>query len=630
MKKSLLAYIKKGMFYRDVVDEGWDMVFVVDYDGKILYHNASVKSLGFRTGSLNGKSFFEFMPAEIVGDVRRKFQQACRKARARGIEFEFVTKAGDRRSFEFNSINLKHEEGLDGLVLDCRDITERKQLAEEIIEAQKTKDLFLANVSHEIRTPINGIVGMTTLLSQDISPAEQHAYLTAIRTAAENLKVIINDILDLASIESGKIHYERIDFEMRHLLQTLTDTFQVQTTEKGLDLRLELASETDKHFVGDPVRVTQILTNLVSNAVKFTHHGTITVRCKLEKKSGQMHHIRFEVEDTGIGIPPEKLSSIFESFTQADASITRKYGGTGLGLTIARQLVGVQHGKIMVNSESGKGSRFTVILPFPLSRSSRQPKTEPRPETRLGDLLSFEPLSILLVEDNEINRLYASALLKKWNCKVELAEDGKQALDKLAHSMFDLILMDVQMPVMDGLEATRLIRSGPAPANQIPILALTANASVKDADKCLETGMNDCISKPFTPEQLFRRIQKFRPLKPVAGQEKLVNLKYLHDASQQDAGFVDSMVKAIITNLPESITTIREHTDQKNWVKVAEAVHRIKSSLRMIGLEESRKNASRIEELVYSHQPEEITALATNLCKDLQQALKELQRINVR
>lgn len=623
--KSLQSFVKKGKFYQAVVDDGSDLVFVVDYEGRILYHNSSVRSFGYRSGSLKGKSLFDLMPPETVGDVRKKFMQATRKPRSRSIEFEFLTKSGERRAFEFNAVNLKHKERLPGLLLDCRDITERKQMAEELIEVQKTKDLFLANVSHEIRTPINGIVGMTTLLSQDISPSEQHAYLTAIRTAAENLKVIINDILDLASIESGKIQYERIDFELRRLLQTLVDTFQVQTTEKGLELKVELEPQLDKHFVGDPVRVNQILTNLVSNAVKFTHAGSISVRCGLEKKSGQMHHIRFEVEDSGIGIPPEKLASIFESFTQADASITRNYGGTGLGLTIARQLVTMQHGRISVKSETGKGSRFTVVLPFPLSRNSRPAKQEARPETKLADILSFEPLNILLVEDNEINRLYAGALLKKWNCTVTLAENGKQALDKLAHESFDLILMDVQMPVMDGHEATRRIRSGPAPANEVPILALTANASVKDADKCLEIGMNDCISKPFTPEQLFRRIQKFKPLKPVPGQQRLVNLKYLQDASHDDPGFVDSMVNTIVNNLPESISTIREHTDQKNWAKVAEAVHRIKSSLRMIGLESSRKNATRIEELVYNQTPEEVPALATSLCKDLQQALEELQ-----
>ncbi len=627
MRKSLAPYIKKGKFYQSVVDDGSDMVFVVDYEGRILYHNDSVRTLGYQAAKLKGKLLFDLMPPETVGDIKKKFAQSCRKPRARHVEFEFLLKSGERRFFEFNSINLKHKEGLQGLILDCRDITERKQLAEELIEVQKTKDLFMANVSHEIRTPINGIVGMTTLLSQDLPPADQHAYLTAIRTAAENLKVIINDILDLASIESGKIQYERIDFGLRHLLQTLVDTFHVQTMEKGIELRMELAQEVDNHFVGDPVRINQILTNLVGNAVKFTQKGFIAVRCKLEKKSGQMRHLRFEVEDSGIGIPSEKLSDIFESFTQADASITRNFGGTGLGLTIARQLVNLQHGRILVQSEAGKGSLFTVILPLPLARASRSQKAAQKPETRLNDILAFEPLSILLVEDNEINRLYASALLKKWNCRVEIAENGKEAVDKASRQPFDLILMDVQMPVMDGYEATRIIRSGLPPGNRVPILALTANASVKEADKCLDSGMNDCVSKPFTPEQLFRRIKKFRPISDAPEKEKMINLNYLVNASPDDDTFVQSMVKAIITNLPESIDTIRKETERKNWMKVAEAVHRIKSSLKMIGLESSRKNAALIEELVYNERPDRIASLATDLCNDLQRALTELKEV---
>jgi CheY-like chemotaxis protein len=230
------------------------------------------------------------------------------------------------------------------------------------------------------------------------------------------------------------------------------------------------------------------------------------------------------------------------------------------------------------------------------------------------------------VEDNEINRLYAGSLLKKWNCKVEMAENGKEAVEKHARQSFDLILMDVQMPVMDGYEATRQIRTGSTPGNQVPILALTANASVKDVDKCLQIGMNDCISKPFTPEQLFRRIQKYRPLKS-SGDEKLVNLKYLQEASHQDAEFVRTMVNAIVNNLPDSIRTIQEQTENKNWTKVAEAVHRIKSSLKMIGLEKSRTDASTIEELAYTQKPEGIPALANQLCASLNKALAELQQL---
>ncbi|MBL7848544.1 MAG: response regulator [Cyclobacteriaceae bacterium] len=625
--KSLQSYVSKGRFYKSVVDDGSDLVFVVDYEGNILYHNAAVRDLGYRPGSLNGKSFFDFMPSEGVPSLRKQFTRCCRKEFSEAIEFEFLTKSGERRHYEFNAINLRHQEGLDGLILDCRDITQRKKLALALIEAQKAKDLFLANISHEIRTPVNGIVGMTTLLSQDTTPQEQQAYLTAIRAAAENLKVIINDILDLAAIESGKMQYEQIDFDLRYLLQTLVDTYRPQAVEKGLALRLELDKDADRTFIGDPVRINQVLTNLVGNALKFTHQGHILLRCTVAKKAGKTYLLRFEVEDTGIGIPADKLSAIFESFTQADASITRKYGGTGLGLTIARQLVSVQNGTIAVTSKAGKGSTFTVVLPLPVSSSKKRSADAKPAITPLNELSSFQPLSVLLVEDNEINRLYAGSLLKKWKCRVEMAENGKEAIEKLALQTFDLILMDVQMPVMDGYEATRIIRSGPAPGNQVPILALTANASVRDMDRCLEAGMNECLSKPFTPEQLFRQLQKFKTQPSGKQPARLINLAYLENASQKDTEFVKTMVKAMVSSLPDSIKSIREQSERKNWQQVAANVHRIKSSLSMLGMEESRRNAALIEEMVYNQQTERVGALASALCIQLDRAIEELRSL---
>jgi len=627
--KSLASYVSGGRFYKSVVDDGSDLVFVVDYNGKIVYHNAAVRDLGYRAGSLKGRIFFDLTPPDRVHELRKAFKPCTQKAFSEAIEFELLTKTGERRHFEFNAINLRQQEGLQGIILDCRDITQRKNMAQALIDAQKAKDLFLANVSHEIRTPINGIVGMTTLLSQDTSPEEQHQYLSAIRTAAENLKVIINDILDLASIESGKMQYEQIPFDLRHLMQTLVDTYKVLALEKNLALRIALKPDADGSWIGDPVRVNQILTNLVGNALKFTHEGSITLRCSVEKKTKKLVHLRFEVEDTGIGIPPDKLSSIFESFTQADTSITRKYGGTGLGLTIASQLVAAQHGKITVSSETGKGSTFSVVLPFPPAGTKQRTSRAPVNDTQLDNLLSFQPLHVLLVEDNEINRLYAGSLLKRWSCKVEMAGNGKEALEKLDNQPFDVILMDVQMPVMDGYEATRRIRTRKDSSHNIPIIALTANASVRDVDKCLEAGMDECLSKPFTPDQLFNRLRHFKPQLTATASPptRLINLKYLQRTSQQDAEFVKTMVKAMISDLPDSIRDIREQKDKKNWTGVASAVHRIKSSLSMLGMDESRRHAAQIEELVYNQQTERVGSLASTLCSQLDRAIEELRGV---
>jgi PAS domain S-box-containing protein len=620
--KSLKSYVAKGQFYRSVVDDGTDLVFVVDYEGVILYHNASVRELGYRT--LTGKNFVDFLPDETKEGFRQNFDKTRRKAYSASVEFEFLTKSGERQHFEYNAINLKHKEGVDGIILDCRNITQRKKMAAALVEAQKAKDLFLANISHEIRTPINGIVGMTTLLSQEVSPQDQHSYLAAIRTAAGNLKVIINDILDLAAIESGKVQLERIEFELRHLLQTLLDTFQAAAMEKRIGLQLEIASDVPQHFLGDPVRLNQVLTNLIGNAMKFTHQGHIAVRCRVDQRSGATIRLCFEVTDTGIGIPPDKLNSIFESFTQADASITRRYGGTGLGLTIARQLISLLEGSISVRSQVDKGSAFTVVVPL----TNVKPRTaKAGTETKLRDVLAFEPLNVLLVEDNEINRIYADSLLRKWNCRVEVAENGKIAVEKLALQPFDLVLMDVQMPVMDGFEATRAIRMGPEPARSVPILALTANASLKYADRCLEAGMDECISKPFTPDQLFRKLQKYKPRKLAASGGSGINLTYLHSASPQDAEFVKTMVDAIVSNLPDNINDIQQHLDQQQWTKLAESVHRVKSSLTMIGMEQVRREASEIEEMVYNQRTEAVAERAAALCRTLGLALQELKGI---
>jgi CheY-like chemotaxis protein len=241
-------------------------------------------------------------------------------------------------------------------------------------------------------------------------------------------------------------------------------------------------------------------------------------------------------------------------------------------------------------------------------------------------VLAFEPLHILLVEDNEINRIYAESLLRKWNCRVEVAENGKIAVEKLALHPFDLVLMDVQMPVMDGFEATRAIRKGAEPSRSVPILALTANASLKYADRCLEAGMDECISKPFTPDQLFRKLQKYKPRRiGIAGSG--INLTYLHAASPNDADFVKTMVTAIMSNLPDNINDIQQCLDQKDWTKLAESVHRVKSSLTMIGMEQARREASEIEELVYSQRTETIPERAEALCRTLDMALEELKGI---
>lgn len=639
--KSLDQFVKKGLFYKSVVEDGSDIIFVVDYHGKILYLNASVEeTLGHKPKSLFGKNFFDFILPETLSSFKKKYQLSTKRPYQESVEFQFLCKNKSYKYLEFNSINLKKKEKIEGLILDCRDITERKKDAAELLLAQKTKDQFLANISHEIRTPINGIAGMATLLSQSPNPEDQIIYLNAIKSASKNLKVIINDILDLASIESGKLQFERIGFNLRDVLASLANMFQVQAKEKGLSISNQLTKEADKILIGDPVRLNQILINLISNALKFTHTGSIKLNCSVERQEKQKFYIRFEVTDTGIGIPSDKLATIFESFSQADASVTRKYGGTGLGLTIAKQLVDLQQGTISVKSEEDKGSSFDVIIPYQIGSLKDIAEISNKARKSKSYRNRLKNLNVLLVEDNEINRLYATNILKTWDCFVETAENGYVAIEKLKSASFDIVLMDIQMPEMDGFEATKAIRSGEPPKSEIPIIALTANATRKDIEKCLAAGMNECIPKPFTPDDLMRVLIKYSNHK-INSKEKIpaaspnfkttnltVDLIYLKTISNDNPEFIKEMVHTFLETVPESIKEIRYLATSSAWDSLARAIHKLRPSLTLMGLTLAKELSIQIEKNSASNKSRKlIPSQLEDFCKMLERALHELSQI---
>lgn len=632
---SLANYVKKGGFYKAVVEDGSDIIFIIDYDGNILYHNSSVKdTLGHKSKSLIGKNFLAYLHPNSSQSFKSIFSKIKKKLYHEGVEFQFLCKDGAYRYLEFNSINLKQKEKINGLILDCRDITQRKKDAEELQRAQKAKEQFLANISHEIRTPINGIAGMATLLGQRPSETDQLIYLNAIKSAADNLKVIINDILDLASIESGKLKFEKIGFNINDLLQSLILTFNHQAEEKKIMLSYELEKEVKQIFLGDPVRLNQILINLISNSLKFTHNGFIKVKCALHKKERNNYHLRFEVWDTGIGIPKDKLNTIFESFSQADTSVTRKYGGTGLGLTIVKQLVELQGGTISVKSTIDKGSVFSFTIPYP--KGNRKEAKENSIGSGSYVHRELNNLRVLLVEDNEINRLYASSILKNWGSMVESAANGYVAVEKVREDNFDIILMDIQMPVMDGFEATQIIRTFAKPKCNVPIIALTANATRRDIEKCLAEGMDDCIAKPFTPEYLYYTLNKHyrkgkTTTKPNLHQSaKSFDLSYLRSISNNNKDFIKEMISTFIQTLPITITEIKTSLDNEHWEGVGKGVHKIKSSITLIGLGEAKPLANEIEDLVKKNQPtERLVQLVGDFCRMLEDALENLGKENV-
>ena len=599
-------YIRKGSFYEAVVEDGSDLIFIVDFEGDIHYHNSSVRgTLGYRSKSLTGKNFFDYILPASVEELKKRFKQSQKRAFTEKVEIQFLCKDRSYKFLEFNAINLKNRVGLNGFILDCRDITQRKRDAQEMLRLQKAKEQFLANISHEIRTPINGIAGMAGLLSQQSSPEEQATYLNAIKHSAENLKVIINDILDLAAIESGKLRLERIPFNLHDLLPSIIGMFAYQAKEKKILLDHKIEHSLNRILLGDPVRLNQILINLISNAVKFTHSGKIHIHCSAEKRTRTDCVVRIQVMDTGVGVPSDKLDTIFESFSQADASVTRKYGGSGLGLTIVKQLVDLQQGTIEVKSEEHKGSSFIVRLPYSFARSVGLKKADrPKAHGSTTDK-SFIGMKVLLVEDNDINRLYAKSILQQWKCQVDIAENGLVALEKIKYNTYDVVLMDVQMPVMDGYETTRAIRAMDSHMRYAPIVALTANATRPDIEKCLSSGMNDYLPKPFTPDDLYRKIfsdlqvknqRNGIPAKQQPEGSASFDLAYLRAVSDNNQEFLQEMIQTFVDSIPPVLKEMEACLSVKNWKKLCRLAHQIKPSFSLMGMDALRKTVFHIEE----------------------------------
>jgi len=392
----------------------------------------------------------------------------------------------------------------DALIKGNKVLNELIKAKQELEESMKIKEQFLANMSHEIRTPMNAIVGFTNLALKTELSKEQQQYINAIKVSGENLIVIINDILDFSKMQSGKFVFEQIEFRISKVVTALTELMHGKADEKNIKLTQKIDEKVTDCLIGDPTRLNQILLNLTGNAIKFTERGEVKIQVDLISEVDDDVELKFSVIDSGIGISPEKQLVIFEGFTQASSETTRKYGGTGLGLTIVKQLVELQGGTISVQSEVGKGSVFSFNLKFKKSVFDCKPKDIVENDVKIEN---FEELTILLVEDNLLNQILAKKVLTDWKWKVEVAENGLIALKKVKESNFDLILMDIQMPEMDGYETTRNIRKmDDSPKKSIPIIAMTAHALVGEAEKCIGAGMDEYISKPFDVKVLKSKI----------------------------------------------------------------------------------------------------------------------------
>jgi signal transduction histidine kinase/HPt (histidine-containing phosphotransfer) domain-containing protein len=468
-------------------------------------------------------------------------------------------------------------------------------------QSQRFKDQFLANTSHEIRTPMNAILGFTRLLEQSDLDVPQQEYVRLIKTSAENLLVIINDILDFSKIESGKIVLEKVNIHLDKLCQSLIETLQLRIAEKNLEVGYYIDDRIPAVFLGDPVRLNQILLNLLTNAIKFTDQGSVFLKVQLTEETDDRIYLHFEVKDTGIGIPEDKLQVIFDSFSQASDQTTRKYGGTGLGLSIVKQLAELQGGRVTVKSFPDEGSTFSVYLHFQkgINHDHAQARNAAATHTLPNNL------RILLLEDNPINQILAVNTLQKWmpDINIDVAADGKEGIHKLQEKNYDLMLVDIQMPEMDGYETTRYIRTKmDVSKKNIPIIALTAGALKEDEQKAIAAGMNDYVSKPFDIETLAGKIKRL----PISADRHSLSGNKFEIAHVERAGlgepdFMVQLMNMFLEKTPEALLQMEQFSETGNWKGISFVAHRIKSVFACMGLTHLQKELLVIEESARDH-----------------------------
>lgn len=575
--------------YRALVEESAQMTYTTDADGAYTYASAHLKkTIEYEDGDILGKKF-----AFIYNDDWRKkviafyVQQREQQIPETRFCFPIITKGGKKMWVEQTAQLMCDEQGVVGFRCILHDITERiateEKMAEAVRladEARQTQQNFLSRMSHEIRTPMNGVMGMLNLLNDTPLTEKQRIYTENIKESAHNMLRIINDILDVSKIEAGKVVFEETETEVMQIVNNVIMTLKPTADDKGILIASHIDPRIPKQMLADPVRLNQILLNLAGNAIKFTERGSVIISvAPLSLEPGSVT-LEFKIADTGIGIAANKIGSIFESFMQAESDTTRKYGGTGLGLTIARQLVEQQGGTINVASEQGRGTTFTftfhfktvpVAIPEPAIPAGKNPKIQ-----------SLKGYEILLVEDNLMNQRVATYTLENWEARITIADRGQKAIDLLKDNRYNLILMDLQMPEMSGIQATEIIRQ--QLQNNTPIIAMTASAMSNERDRCLAAGMNDYISKPFAPEELNRKIVKHCPKSHIKQEAaSIINLQYMKELTNNDTSFMKNILNIYIERTPELVAEIKNSIATEQYSLLHGNIHNLKNSVGILG-----------------------------------------------
>ncbi|MBO9636018.1 MAG: response regulator [Chitinophagaceae bacterium] len=509
---------------------------------------------------------------------------------------------------------------------------ERKKVEEEMErskalaeESAKAKDDFVANMSHELRTPLGAILGFADLLQKtDLDPVQQE-YLEAIHTSGKSLLGIINDILDLSKLDAGKFIIESVPFSIPELMHSIQVMFSPRAAGKELRLSCSADLSINYQVTGDPMRLTQILVNLIGNAIKFTDSGSVDVNCIVSKEAAETLELCFTVRDTGIGIDPQKMDNIFDRFTQADTHITRQYGGTGLGLAITKQLIELQGGHIQVKSEPGRGTEFNFMIPY----KKAQEQTIISHKISEGETRSYGSFrKVLIVEDNLINQKLTATILHHNGFEVSIAKNGKKAIDMLREYKPDLILMDIQMPVLDGYRTTQMIRDELHIGT--PIIAMTAHALSGEREKCLKAGMNDYLAKPFRESDLLDKIAYWAALseKVENGSSfKRIDLSFLLEQTRNNKTFIREMIRIFLKQYPKDREKLKNAIGRQDFKQIYKTAHALRNTVGLFGLSPVIGNPLlEIEKLALANENvEKIQQLHQRLIPLFEEAVRELE-----
>lgn len=593
-----------------VVAEKTDNAIVIsDKFGKIEWVNQGFTQItGYQLFEVKGKTPGEMLQGKETNPETIKFiGEQLRNRNSFRTEILNYSKSGEKYWVDLSIQPIFDNDGnLTNFIAVESDITDRKnyeselhQAKEKAEEASRIKQEFMAVVSHEIRTPLNAIMGMTNLIQKTSLSPLQSDYINTVQISADNLQGIINSILDFSKIEAGKMTLQKIPFNLKKTLQNIINSNEFKAEQKGLGLFLKFDEKLNVTLLGDSIRLSQVLLNLVSNAIKFTDKGTISLEARLITKMNNALVVEFNVIDTGKGIATDKQKLIFESFTQEDSSISRKYGGTGLGLSISKQLVELMGGDLRVRSEISEGSTFSFVVGFPISQ---EPIEESKQNNLSGNILVGK--KILLVEDNAMNQFFAQKLLEGWGIKVDIAQNGLEGVEKFRAKYFDCILMDIQMPEMDGFQATKIIRTE---NKQVPIIALTALVIDEEIEHFSRIGMNDYIAKPFVADELLQKLVKHisvpqnyslsaTKIKDVE-EEKLYSSQLLNQMMKGNSVQIRQMESLFVQQSEDALRQFDAHLADKNWKQIGLLAHKIKASIDMLQINTLKQPIRQLEAL---------------------------------